>query len=139
MNMKKVFRVLLNINRVAKMKTIFHFCNNLHMTFSITSIISQTCLPLLKFEKKKSDSLETSSMYFMKNTQCRTLNNKFLAAVFNFKKSEITIHSNCNNLKNVNIKMPNIITQDIMMAFTTLKIASRPTKINETLFGVRSF
>lgn len=75
----------------------------------------------------------------MKNTQCRTLNNKFLTAVFNVQKSEITINSNYNNLKNINIKMPNVITQDIMMAFTTLKIASRPTKINETLFGVRSF
>lgn len=115
------------------------------MTFSITSIIGQTCLPLLKFEKKKkSDSLETSSIYFLKNTQCRTLNNRFLTTVYQYlmsKRSERTIyiwsHSKCNNFKSINIQMPNIFIQDLMMAFTALKVASRPTNINGTLFGIR--
>lgn len=47
------------------------------MTFSVTSIIGQICLLLLKFEKK-SNSLETSSVYFIEKTQCRTLSNTFL-------------------------------------------------------------
>lgn len=35
--------------------------------------------------------------------------------------------------------MTNIFIQDLMIAFTALKVARRPTNITRTLFGVRSF
>lgn len=66
----------MNINAVAKMKTII-FHNNLLMAFIVTIVIGQACLSLLKFEKK-SGSLETPSTYVIENTQYRCLNNTFL-------------------------------------------------------------
>lgn len=64
------------------------------MTFSVTSIIGQACLLLLKFEKKiLSNSLETSSVHFIEKTQCRTLNNISLlgsAIVYQYITSKIS-------------------------------------------------
>lgn len=105
----------MNINAVDKMKTII-FHNNLCIAFIVTSVIGQACLSLLKF-KKKSDNLETSSIYVIENSQYRLLNNTFLLGrdiaywYVTSKKSEQIFVFNLIPIaiafKNVTIKMLN--------------------------------
>lgn len=79
-----------------------------------------------------------------KSTQCGTPNHTLLAAVYPYllsKTSERMIHvrshPQCRNFKSVHTQTTGIFIPDIMVTITALIVASRPTDVNGTLFGVR--